>query len=336
MNRIGIGAIGCAFVFFCSPLHAQQVPQMINYQGRVVVGTTNFNGTGQFKFALVNSTGSTTYWSNDGTSSSGSQPTAAVSISVANGLYSVLLGDAGLTNMTAVPATVFDNADVRLRVWFNDGTHGSQQLSPDQRIGAAGYAARANSSTLIAGYRVLGGVISGTGVIKGGTGFSVSFLPAGSNGTNLPGTVNVTNNSPIVSAAAGQNPQFLTQVQEGTYVMIASVFYRVDSIQSNTSLTLTQNYNESSATNLTVTKGMTLVPTYTVTFDTPFASNPDIILTTRNETIQTGTENIGTQIASLNPMSGSPLSFVANIQDADAGPYMPGPNVTWNFFVIGQ
>ena len=30
-----------------------QVPGIINYQGRVSVSGTNFNGTGQFEFALV-------------------------------------------------------------------------------------------------------------------------------------------------------------------------------------------------------------------------------------------------------------------------------------------
>jgi hypothetical protein len=35
-----------------SPM-AAQVPQLINYQGRVAVNGTNFDGTGQFKFALV-------------------------------------------------------------------------------------------------------------------------------------------------------------------------------------------------------------------------------------------------------------------------------------------
>lgn len=38
-----------------SPLVATaQVPQLINYQGRVAVGSVNFDGAGQFKFALVN------------------------------------------------------------------------------------------------------------------------------------------------------------------------------------------------------------------------------------------------------------------------------------------
>src|SRR5437879_5721220 len=135
-SSIGLAAV-CFFAF--TTLHGQ-VPQLINYQGRVVVGATNFNGTGQFKFALVNAAGTTAYWTNDGTHLDGTEPTAAVSLTVANGLYSVLLGDTSLSFMTAIPANVFNNSDVRLRVWFNNGTTGSQLLSPDQRIAAVGYA----------------------------------------------------------------------------------------------------------------------------------------------------------------------------------------------------
>ncbi|HCN75840.1 MAG TPA: galactose oxidase, partial [Verrucomicrobiales bacterium] len=108
-------------------------------------GGTPFSGTGQFKLALVNGAGNTTYWSNDGTSTAGSEPTAAVALPVVNGLYLVPMGDATLPNMTAIPATVFSNADVRVRVWFNDGVTGSQQLSPDQRITSVGYAMMAGS-----------------------------------------------------------------------------------------------------------------------------------------------------------------------------------------------
>jgi hypothetical protein len=56
----------------------------------------------------------------------------------------VLLGDTTLAHMTAVPASVFANGDVRLRVWFNDGTHGFELLVPDQRVAAVGYALAAN------------------------------------------------------------------------------------------------------------------------------------------------------------------------------------------------
>ena len=121
-----------------------QVPELMNYQGRVIAGGTNFNGAGQFKFALVNATGAATFWSNDGTSVAGSQPAAAVNLNVVNGLYSVLLGDATVPSMTAIPVTVFTNIDVRLRIWFNGGS-GWELLSPDQRIATVGYAMMAGN-----------------------------------------------------------------------------------------------------------------------------------------------------------------------------------------------
>jgi len=110
-----------------------QVPQMIHYQGRVTVGGTNVTGNYNFRFALVNTTGAVTYWSNG---------TAAVSLSVNKGLYSVLLGDTNVPNMAALSASVFTNSDVRLRVWFDPGS-GLQQLGPDQRISAVGFALQA-------------------------------------------------------------------------------------------------------------------------------------------------------------------------------------------------
>ena len=122
-----------------------QVPQLLNYQGRVKVSGADFTGTGQFKFAMVSSTGATTFWSNDGTSTSGSQPAAAVSLPVQGGLYQLLLGDATLPNMTALPTAVFSNQGVNLRVWFSDGANGWQQLTPDQRVAAVGYAMMADN-----------------------------------------------------------------------------------------------------------------------------------------------------------------------------------------------
>jgi hypothetical protein len=215
--------------------HAQ-VPGVINYQGRVSVNGTNFNGTGQFEFALVSggtnasvqatasvgsfdasqgiaaitvtvggsgytsvpsitiadSTGTgavavayigggmvtniavtadgagytsptiiiaappsnivyTTYWSNDGSSVAGSQTVSAVSLTVTKGLYAVLLGDTTISNMTvAVPASTFANSTVNLRVWFNDGVSGFEQLAPDQRLAAAGYALQAQNAAVAA------------------------------------------------------------------------------------------------------------------------------------------------------------------------------------------
>jgi hypothetical protein len=130
-------------IYLLLPLFAQaQTPSLVSYQGRVVVGTTNFEGNGNFRFALVNAAGTTFHWSNaPDVSPANGIPDAAVNLSVTKGLYSVLLGDTSLTNMAAIPASVWANADVRLRVWFNDGVNGNQLLTPDQRLSPNGYLA---------------------------------------------------------------------------------------------------------------------------------------------------------------------------------------------------
>ena len=138
------------------------VPQLLNHQGRVAVNGVNFDGNGQFKFALVNATGTTTYWSNDGSSTAGSQPTAPVTLSVTKGLYSVLLGDTTLTNMTALPSSALDYEDVRLRIWFYDGSHDFQLITPDQRLVAAPYALLAAKATSTTGFDgLLAGDVTG-------------------------------------------------------------------------------------------------------------------------------------------------------------------------------
>ena len=82
-----------------------------------------------------------TYWSNDASSSGGGEPGQAALLLVNQGLFSVNLGDTGLSNMMAViPPSIFTNSDVRLRIWFSDGVSAFQQFYPDQRLTAAGYA----------------------------------------------------------------------------------------------------------------------------------------------------------------------------------------------------
>jgi hypothetical protein len=146
-----------------APSASAAVPTMLHYQGRVQVAGANFTGSGLFKFALVDAAGANSYWSNDGSSVAGSEPTASVTLAVANGLYAVQLGDTTITNMTAVPTAVFANSDVNLRVWFNDGSTGFQLLSPDRRIVAVGYAmASATTDNATAFTGALAGDVTGT------------------------------------------------------------------------------------------------------------------------------------------------------------------------------
>lgn len=142
-------ALFLTLLLLSSPVHA--VPRVIQHQGRVLVSGVNFTGTAGFKFALVSSDGATTFWSNDGTSAAGSEPTGAVPLTVTNGSYTVGLGDTTLANMQVVPPSVFiANNDVRLRVWFNDGSHGWQLLTPDQRLAAVAWALSAREAETVA------------------------------------------------------------------------------------------------------------------------------------------------------------------------------------------
>jgi len=187
-----------------------QVPQLINYQGRVTDGGTNFNGTGLFEFALVNTTGSTNYWSNDGTSAG--QPATSVSLTVTKGLYSVQLGDTTVAGMTiAIPITIFTNSDVRLRVWFSDGT-GFQQLAPDQRIAAVGYAlmaANVQPTADLQGQRLIigaGHYLSGTGsTIAGGyqNGTTTNYAAVGGGLGNLVSGAGGTVSGGLTNTASG-------------------------------------------------------------------------------------------------------------------------------------
>jgi len=146
----------------------------INYQGRVTVGGTNFTGTGQFKFALVNAAGTQTFWSNG---------VNAVPVPVSKGVYSVLLGDTALANMAAVPVAVFTNTDVRLRVWFDDGVAGLRQLSPDHRVAAVGYALMASgiADGLVTTAKLADNAVSGAKLAAGAV--NASHLAAGAVGT---------------------------------------------------------------------------------------------------------------------------------------------------------
>ncbi len=128
------------------------IPHMINYQGVVEVDGVRFDGTGYFKFAIVNAAGDVTYWSNDGTSIAGSEPTDAVSLSVSEGRFSVQLGDTSLPNMTqGIPLNVFDTVETYVRVWFDDGVNGSQQLSPDSRLKSTPYSYKADDAQTLNG-----------------------------------------------------------------------------------------------------------------------------------------------------------------------------------------
>jgi trimeric autotransporter adhesin len=127
----------------------------------------------------------TSLWSNDGTSREGSEPAAFVSVPVTNGLFTVVLGDTALVNMTAISASFFTEPNLQLRIWFNDGVNGAAELNPIQNLTPAPYAVGALMASNLSGMlpaTQLSGVVSnvqladntitinaGTGLAGGGT-----------------------------------------------------------------------------------------------------------------------------------------------------------------------
>jgi N-acetylneuraminic acid mutarotase len=139
-NKILILLVGVAISVYA-------VPPVLNYAGQVAVNGEAFDGNGLFKFALVNADGTTTYWSNDGTSVEGSEPQASVAVAVNGGLYSILLGNTAQQGMGAIDPAVFaQHTDAKLRVWFSDGVNGFQQLSPDRPFASVPYAFNSESA----------------------------------------------------------------------------------------------------------------------------------------------------------------------------------------------
>jgi hypothetical protein len=142
----------------------------------------------------------TTYWSNDGTGSAGSEPAAAVSVAVTNGLFTLVLGDTTLPNMAAISAALFTQPNLQLRIWFNDGVNGSTALSPVQNLTPVPYASVANSASNLLGVvstAQLSGLIPASQL-------SGTVTTAGSFTGTLNGDVTGTQSATAVASVGGQ------------------------------------------------------------------------------------------------------------------------------------
>jgi N-acetylneuraminic acid mutarotase len=180
-----------------------QAPGILSNQGKLTVSGTNFTGTAAFKFALVNTAGNATFWSDNGTSTGGGIPNdPPISLAVSRGIFAVNLGDPTVPNMTlAVSPNVFTNGGVFLRTWVNDGVDGWQQLSPDRQMVSVGYALMANSVT---------GPIAGSSV--------TGTLPAPVMQSSLPSGITVVSMLASDSSLLTNGYQFLMTVPPPAWV----------------------------------------------------------------------------------------------------------------------
>lgn len=149
------------------------VPSQISHQGVVSVNGVRFNGDGTFYFALVSNNGSgINLWTNDGSQlGETNRPTAGVVLSVTDGVYAANLGGG---TMTPMEPGIFNNANLVLRIWLDDGANGVQQLSPDQALSASPFAMQAER---VGGWLASELVPPGTIIAYGGATMPPGWLP---------------------------------------------------------------------------------------------------------------------------------------------------------------
>ncbi len=222
--RLSLAALACLL------LGKSAVAETLSYQGRVVVGSANFDGAGHFKFAIIKDGGATTYWSNDGTSVAGSQPTNAVDAAVSKGLFTVRLGDdETYTNMTDIPSSAFNSSPGGrfLRIWFSDGVNGFQLLTPDQPIQRALYLARdirLTGTTIIDG-TLAGGGADFAGIVTVGANLQANggiTAPGGITATAITGTQGVFSGNVQVTGNVAAN-SFITTSDRNAKESFAAV-----------------------------------------------------------------------------------------------------------------
>ena len=181
----------------------------------------------------------TTFWSNDGTSVAGSEPAAAVSVAVNHGLFTVVLGDTTLANMTAISASLFNQPNLQLQIWFNDGVNGSAALSPVQNLTPTPYAILADSAgsasnllgTLPAAQlsgTIPAGQLPAAVVTNNETGLNLSGAFSG-NGGGLTNVTAVT----AVTAATLAIPGGMALIPAGTFTMGDNLDGEGDAIPTN-------------------------------------------------------------------------------------------------------
>lgn len=108
------------------------VPHLVRFEARLEVDGRPFHGPGLFKFALTSPGRTDFVWHNARSTGGVDEPELSIPLEVADGTYSVLLGDPTIPGMAYLPSKVFTNANLRLRVWFSTDSIHFKALLPDE------------------------------------------------------------------------------------------------------------------------------------------------------------------------------------------------------------
>ena len=134
------------FLVFSSTQAATGVNQTLYYQGKLLdaVGAEVTDGSYNMRFIIYSaSTGGTCQWSAKGTGANGcvAPEASALSVTVTNGLFTVLLGDTsvGGGSQNAIPATIFNDDTRYLAIQIQYGGGAYETLTPRKALAASAY-----------------------------------------------------------------------------------------------------------------------------------------------------------------------------------------------------
>ena len=134
--------------FYCFPDLASAVPIELNHQGVVKVNGDLFDGTGEFRFALLDPDSGNNVWTNDGSGiGSASIPGSGIELQVSNGLYDIDLGDTSHSEY----GTPRKRASFRMTTSPSGSgsmtaPNGLRQMEPDQSLSHSPYSAQAEEA----------------------------------------------------------------------------------------------------------------------------------------------------------------------------------------------
>lgn len=161
-----------------APAWAQ--PSEVGYQGRLVENGVPVTGSAQMKFAIIS--GGQTLWSNDGTSTGGSQPAGSVSVTVEAGVFSARLGAAPMVPLDA--GLLGSASSATLRVWVRT-TGAFEQLS-DVPVSSSAFTLHSATADASPGlFHAPGGLVAATEKISLGASGTIPSIDALAGDNNL-------------------------------------------------------------------------------------------------------------------------------------------------------
>ncbi len=135
----GFGTVNLSNIFSVNTAHAATgINKTINYQGKLMDASGNLVADGDYDMIFViydSATAGNQLWSASTTNGLPTGTTSTLSVTVSDGLFSILLGDES-TDQVAFPANLFNNDELYLGVTIG----ADSEMTPRKRLSAVPYA----------------------------------------------------------------------------------------------------------------------------------------------------------------------------------------------------